>query len=349
MNCGAGKQPVLSEEEVRAFGLIAAGENVTGELSDYVDKLTAWGFVKIDPESGRRVALNPRQVAQRRLEMELAEAAKRVQLMAALPAMTDQLAVQFERAQWRASGGSEFIDDKDVVNARLDDVIGGAEWEILSAQPGGPRSEEQLARSLERDTAALDRGVTKRTLYRATVRDTPVTARYAAAMSTRVEGKRAEFRTLVGPFERAIIVDRKVAFVSNHLVPDAPEHSAWQITDRAVVAYIVAEFEAKWRRADPWQGEMRVRGQEPADVVSGASGVITTRRQREIMRELVEDRDQKAIGQRLGLSPRTVGVEIMALKEKFGASSLPGLVYRWAQSPDRLVDDSAPEQEDTTA
>ncbi|MFB7793523.1 LuxR C-terminal-related transcriptional regulator [Streptomyces sp. NPDC056086] len=45
---------------------------------------------------------------------------------------------------------------------------------------------------------------------------------------------------------------------------------------------------------------------------------MTSRRQREIMREIVEDREYKAIAQRLGLSPRTVAAEIPALKELFG-------------------------------
>ncbi|RIH58207.1 hypothetical protein D3C59_36625 [Streptomyces sp. SHP22-7] len=49
---------------------------------------------------------------------------------------------------------------------------------------------------------------------------------------------RAEYRTLVGPFERCIVVDDRVAFISNYLVEQAPAHAAWQITCRATVAYI---------------------------------------------------------------------------------------------------------------
>jgi DNA-binding CsgD family transcriptional regulator len=290
------------------------------------------------------VALNPQEVAQRRLVDMLRENADRIALMAALPQVTDQLTLHYERAQWRAGGGSEYLDDPAVVNARLDDVVGSAQWEILAAQPGGPRTREQLNRSLIRDEAALDRGVSKRTLYRATVRDTPVTAEYARVMSNRRDGKSAEFRTLVGPFERAIIVDRRVAFVSNYLVEDAPEHSAWQITDRAVVAYIAAEFEGKWDRADPWAGQAPGRKpQEWVDTVSGPDGVRTTRRQREIMRELAADRDQKTIAARLGIGLRTVAAEINELKALLGASSLQGLTFKWAQIPDRLIDDSAPE------
>jgi hypothetical protein len=96
-----------------------------------------WGFVVHDAEHGRPVALDPRTVARRRLVDMLTENATRIAHMAELPTVADELAHHFEGAQWRSGGGSEYLDDPAVVNARLDDVVGAAEWEILSAQPGG--------------------------------------------------------------------------------------------------------------------------------------------------------------------------------------------------------------------
>lgn len=333
-SCGG--QAGLSDDDIRVYGLIAAGRPVPVGDADRVARLADWGVVTL--QHGRPVALNPGDVARRRLEDELRQAAQRVALLAALPEVTDRLADQYERAQWCSGGGSEFLDDPDVVNARLDDAVGSAEREILSAQPGGPRTREQLARSVTRDTAALERGVRKRTLYLATVRDTAVTGEYVRTMT----GLGAEFYTLMEPFERCIVVDRRVAFVSNHLVPGAPEHSAWQVTDPAMVAYIAAEFDGKWRRAEPWGGELRVRGgEEPVDTVSGASGPRTSRRQREILRDLVAGRALAAIATRLGVGRRTLDDEIRVVKTLFGAGSLPELAYKWASCPDRLIDDSA--------
>jgi DNA-binding CsgD family transcriptional regulator len=341
MDCTGGDRPVLSQGAVDAFALIAAGIPVPEEDAEAVTELITWGFVVIDTEhENRPVALDPDDIARRLLEQELREANRRVQKMTVLPSITQQLAGPFQRAKLRAGGGSEYISDVAVVNARLDDVVGSAEWEILAAQPGGPRTEVQLNRSVERDTAALDRGVAKRTLYRATVRDNAVTCQYARAMTARPAGKSAEFRTLVGPFERAIIVDRRVAFISNHLVAGAPEHAAWQVTDPGVIAYMVAEFDAKWRRADPWHGELARRGGEGVDTVSGPGAVRTSPRQREILRDIVVGRAQQATAQRLGISLRTLGVEIAELKSLFDAESLPELAFRWALSPDRLVDDT---------
>lgn len=333
----------LSADAVRVYGLITAGEQVPEESADFVHELTAWGVVVRDEAYGDRlVALDPKEAAQRRLRAELEEAARRVAGMSSLPAVTEQLSAHYDRSLWRAGYGSEYIDDAVVVNARLDDVVGAAEWEILAAQPGGPRTREQLNRSLARDTAALERGVSKRTLYRATVRDNAVTCEYARAMAGRPEGQRAEFRTLVGPFERAIIVDRRVAFISNHLTEcsGAPERGAWQITDRAMVAYIAAEFEDRWRRADIWHGELKGRGQQPVDTIICASAPRTTRRQREILRDIVAGRAQQTTANRLGIALRTVTGEIAELKALFGAASLPELTYKWALSPDRLVDDT---------
>lgn len=328
---------------MRVFGLIAAGEPVPAGEQQTVAELATLGFVVVDEARGNRpVALNPEQVARRRMEAMLREAEERVAQLRAFPQMSDLLADQYVRGQWRAGGGSEYIDDPATVNARLDDVVGSAEREILAAQPGGPRNEAQLERSTARDTEALDRGVVKRTLYRATVRDTAVTARYARAMATRA-GRQAEFRTLEAPFERCIVVDRRVAFIDNHLVEGAPEHSAWQITDRAMVAYIAAEFEAKWRRADPWHGELRGRAQV-VDTIAGADAVRTTRRQREIMRDMVDGRSQQATATRLGISVRTVSDEINTLKDWFDARSREQLAFKWASSVDRLIDDSAPDQ-----
>lgn len=342
-----GAPACLPAEDERVFALIAAGQPLPQGCAESVARLANWGFVALDEGRGNRpIALDPGTVARRRVQEMLQENAANLAAMAELPSVTDRLAQAYERSQWRAGHGSEYIDDPAVVNARLKDAVGCAEREILAAQPGGPRTRALLDLALERDAAALDRGVALRTLYRATVRDNTLTAEYARMMSTRTAGRRAEYRTLVEPFERAIIIDRHFAVISNHLVEDAPEHAAWIITDRAMVAYIVAEWEGKWRRADRWHGELRAPGQPPVDTVSAATpgGVRTTRRQREILRDQCEAITQEVTARRLGISRRTVTKEIDELKARFGAGSLMQLAIRWSQSPDRLVDDT-----DTTA
>lgn len=330
----------LTADDIRVYGLIAAQESIPSVNAGHVQKLVDWGFVAFhDGNPNMPVALDPQKAARRRVLAELEEAEARVARLKTLPDLSEQLGELYDRGQWRAGGGAEFIDDVAIVNARLDDVVSNARTEILAAQPGGPRTEAQLNRSVNRDQAALARGVVLRTLYRDTVRDNAVTAEYARLMT----GKGTAYCTLAAPFERAIIVDRTTAFISNHLVEGAPEHSAWLVTDRAMIAYIVAEFDAKWRRADPWHGELRARAgaDRTVDTVSGADGgVRTTRRQREIMRDQCAGIAQPVTARQLGIGLRTLGDEIKELKDRFGAKSLTELVYLFALSPDRLVDDT---------
>jgi hypothetical protein len=338
----------LSRDAETAFTLITAGEDPTDRMPEAVAELERLGVVVRDGlGTNRPVSVDPTHAVRRRLETEFQNMADCISRMQALPRAAEALSDVFDRSRLHAGGRSEYLPDPVVVNARLEGVVGAAEFEILAAQPSGPRTREHLEGARGRDTGALDRGVAKRTLYRAAVRDHAVTAEYAAAMANRSSGRSAEFRTLEEPFERAIVVDRKTAFITDTLVVGGHENAAWQITDGAFVAYIVAEFEARWRRADPWHGELRARGQG-VDTVSGVVGVRTTRREREILRDIVAGRSNAAIAHRLEISLRTLQAEIAELKSSFDASSIPALTYKWALSPDRLVDDSAPADEVTS-
>lgn len=317
--------------------MIAEGEHVPDVNTVQVNKLAAWGFVTFHPDQpDKPVALEPEEASRRQVRAMVEEAEQRVAHLKALPDLTEQLSDLYQRGQWRAGGGSEFISDAVVVNARLDDVIAGAQWEILAAQPGGPRTRELLERSLTRDTGALERGIALKTLYRDTVRDHAVTAEGARIMSARG----AAYRTLVAPGERCIVVDRKIAVISNHVVEGAPAHAAWLVTDRAMVAFIAVVFDEAWNRASPWHGELRTRGTADVDTVSGpAAGVRTNPLQRAVLRHMADGIQQHVTAARLGISLRKLTDEIAKLKVQWGVQTLPELTYRWALSPDRLVDD----------
>ncbi|MFD9004441.1 hypothetical protein ACFV0T_26370 [Streptomyces sp. NPDC059582] len=351
-----GDSNVLSDADVQAFALIAAGESIPEGYADSVDRLVALGFVTIHHGSGNRpIALNPKTIAQRNLEALLEEAADRVQQMRSLHQMSDQLAVTFQQAQSQPGigGSSQYIDDAAAVNARLDDLLTSARSEILAAQPGGPRTKEQLARSVDRDRQALERGVSLITLYRDSVRTSPAMADHIRMMT----GYGAQYRTLVAPYERAIIVDRKHAFVSDYTVPNSPPHAAWHITDPAAIGFIVGAFMNAWQLAQPWTGEPRtaeaegdgweaspVRGGHPnVDVVSGAGGRLrTTPFERAILRDMVAGIQQHTTAARLGISTRKLTDHIAVLREKFGAGSPAQLGCQFALSADYRVDDSAP-------
>ena len=333
-------QAGLSSAAVCLFARLTRQEPVGSKDMAALEELKAWRLVGFSPDRPDiPIPLPPDDAIRRRLADELAESQRRVARMAAMPTLSDQLSMHFQRAQWTAEGGSEFLDDPATVNARLDDVVGSARFEILAAQPGGPRTPELLERSVARDQAALNRGVVLKTLYRDSVRDHPVTGEYARIMS--VHG--AAYRTLVSHFERCIIVDRRVAFVSDHVVEGAPTHAAWQITDRAMVAWIAAVYDNEWNRAEPWHGDLRTRSDRQwVDTVTGGNGVRTSPRQREILRAVAAGIEQRVLARRLGISPRVLSDEIAVLKGLWSVQTLAELTYQWALSPDRHVDDGAP-------
>jgi hypothetical protein len=309
-------------------------------------ELEAWGLVEWGQErGGRPVVRDPQPALRDLMQRELAEAQARVKRLSSLPDLADQLGAQYRAVQLRAGGSSEYLSSPDVVNVRIRDVVAGARREILAAQPAGPRKPELLDMAVERDGAALDRGVALRTIYRDTVRDHPVTANYAQAMSTRAAGRRAEYRTLVGSFVRMIIVDREQAFVPDLIVEGSPEHAAWHVKDPAVVAVLAEVFESKWLLGDTWHGELRPRRGQMVDTVTGAgmAGTATSKRQREAMRLLVSGMTQAAVARRIGVSKRVLEKDIDALKGLSGAGTLMQLAYWWGQCPDRLIDDSAPD------
>lgn len=337
-----GDDDYLTRADLDEYGLIAAGHYQGNIGNPQVLKLVEWGFVAFHPDQPDiPVALDPKQAARRRFTAELEQAEAQVARLKALPDVSDQLDNLYTAAQLRAGGSSEYLADQAVVNARLQDVVSGAQWEILAAQPGGPRCRDLLATAVERDGSALDRGVRMRTIYRDTVRDHPVTAEYARRMSTRGTGCPGQYRTLQGSFERMIIVDREQAFVSDHIVSGSPAHSAWHITDRAVVAVLAEMFDSKWQHANPWAGQVRPRrGRLEVDTVSSGDGIRTTGRQREILRNIAVGVSQASTARSIGVSKRKLEDEIAAMKTLWGARTLPELIYQWALSPDRLIDDS---------
>jgi hypothetical protein len=301
-------------------------------------ELLHWGLIS---DEHRPVARDPQQALRAKVTLELEEARRRIDLVASMPDLSRDLIREYRQVQLRAGGASVYLADQEMVNARLQDVIGDARREILAAHPGGPRKRELLDIAIARDTAALDRGVEIRTIYRDTVRDHPLTAEYARTMSARTTGRPARYATLVGDFERMVIVDREYAFISDHIVAGSPPHAAWLVKDPAVVAVLAQQFEASWQWAQPWAGELRTRG--GVDTVSGVDGVRTDRQQRGIMRYLCSGESQAATARKLGMSKRKLEEEIAVLKARWGVRTLNELIHQYTLSPDRTVDDSTPE------
>jgi DNA-binding CsgD family transcriptional regulator len=310
---------------------MAAGGSPRDGDEPALNTLWEWGLIAADPNRpDRLVTLDPRRAVQDKARASVAAIARRAAQLSQLPDVADQLAAHYERSRTRPGVGCEYLDDPAEVNARIGAALGNAEEELLTAQPGGPRTRELLDIAVGRDSKALARGVKVRTLYRDVVRTDPVTREWATVMT----GRGAQFRTISSPFHRCVVVDRRHAFIDDY-VNNGPSHAAWYVQDPAMVAWIVAVFDEVWRRAEVWNGEVRSAGY---GLMVGA-GQRTTRMQREILRDTCEGIMQEATAARLGISVRKIVTELQTLRTMFGASTTTALAFKWASNPERLIDD----------
>lgn len=333
----------LSEAEHKMYGAVAAKDwkafdELQARYPESRQKLVAWGFIS---DENPPVARDPQQTLRDRVSEHLKAAIDHIGLVATMPELSRDMIREYRQGLLRAGGSSAYLAEPETVNARLQDAVADARWEILAAQPGGARKPEVLEAAMARDIAALDRGVDLRTIYLESVREHPGTAKYAQKMSARTDGRSAQYRTLPGDFERVIIVDREIAFISDHIVENSPPHAAWLVTDPPVVAVLARMFDAKWRRAQPWYGELRAKTGAAVDTVSGTGGVRTTAYQRTLLRLLCTGESQPAAARQMGVSQRTMEKEIATLKEAFGARTLAQLIFNFSRSPDADMDDSA--------
>jgi hypothetical protein len=327
-----------SKAAVELYKRIARGEPTHPDDAGALEELVAWGLVAVSTDqpggqSGVPVILDPMPAARRRRDEALDLWVRAAQDLRDIPLFAEELAVEFERSKWWRGPGSEFLPDPETVNARIEAALRGARSELLTAQPGGPRTEEQMHKARALTGGLVERGVTIRSLYRDTVRDDATTRRYARDLT----GWGVQFRTLIGPFQRCVIIDRAQAFISDYAVAGAQPHSARHVKDRGVVGFIAEVFEQEWRRAEPWVGEGR-----PSDDggEGGGAPLRTTQLQREILLDAEHGVLQGATAARLGISPRRLSQEVSYLREAWGAPTLAALVAKWVRSPDRaLVDE----------
>lgn len=210
------------------------------------------------------------------------------------------------------------------INRFLESVVGDAQTELLTAQPSGARPREQLALAMERDTRALDRGVSLRTLYQHSARRSSTTQSYV----TEVTRRGAQVRTLDEFFKRLIVVDRRLAVVPG------PEGSAVAIAihEPALVSYLVDVFERYWERGTAFVDRQEETERAIADDVRDMT-----------KRMLIEGHSDSASAKRMGVGIRTYANYVASLKAEYGVETRFQLGHAMGvQTPgDADEDDSA--------
>ncbi len=162
----------LAVEQLRALKLVSA-------------QLLSEGFIApVAPDSARVQLLSP-------LVRELEQKQRTVDAARAVYA---RLSVEYHRSTTRSARDETVTVVRELPDVRrlITELSAGCTREVLTAQPGGGRTEEVLRESLQRTESLLNRGVRMRTLYQHTARYSPPTAAYVA----HVTAYGAEVRTL---------------------------------------------------------------------------------------------------------------------------------------------------------
>ncbi|WP_327385687.1 hypothetical protein [Streptomyces sp. NBC_01207] len=198
--------------------------------------------------------------------------------------------------------GVEVIDRVEDVSVQIGRVTSGATTSVLTAHPM-IRTPETLERAWPTDSALIERGLAFRTIYLDNARSRQPEQEYAAAM-TAIGG---QIRTALLPFERMIIVDERVVFLSDpHGDPETK--GAVMVTHPSLATLLTRFFYQQWDRAEPWNGEPR------------SAAAITTPRSRRMLRRRSEGKTIKSIAAEMDVSPSTLYADLNGLYAATGTT-----------------------------
>ncbi|MCC9309372.1 LuxR C-terminal-related transcriptional regulator [Kitasatospora sp. RB6PN24] len=271
------------------------------QVHDHLDELSRLTLVRVSADRpGQMRAVSPEIGLAGMLANQEAElAARQAQLAASRAAVTRMVA---ERAEHRTTHGERLL-GMDAIHGRLEQMGHSATTEVLSSQPGNQRPQD-LAASRAADVEALGRGITIRTLYQDATRNQPHVAAYAHWLL----GQGSEVRTAPTIPQRLVVVDRTQALVP--IDPADNRKGALYVTEPGILAALLDFFEQAWNTAVP------LGATHPEDPQTNL-----TPTERELLRLLSAGLTDDAVGQRLGISSRTVGRHMSSIMERLGASS----------------------------
>ena len=214
-----------------------------------------------------------------------------------------------------------YLHGLDAISSAIGDALNSAQQEILTAQPDGPRPGPVLDDALESVRRHIEAGVAMRTLYQHTTRFDEATKNYVRTVTD--YGVRV--RTLAEFFDRLIIIDDSVAFISaneNRTVGLA-------IREPAIVRFLKDTFERSWDRAKSFPFV-------PLHAAKAADDVIPSLRE-SISKLLIGGYSDKRIARRLGISERSLQGHIAVMKQQLGANTRLQLGYLLGRDETTLV------------
>ncbi|QIK74693.1 TrmB family transcriptional regulator [Nocardioides piscis] len=288
----------LYDELVAQGGLAADDARITdaGVVADAFALLTEIGLVTFDRAEKRWLPVDP-SIVQSRVVSPLGQRGAELLAESASWAETFQRLSQSWRRSPDALRGPFSELRGHALTGFISSVVADASEELLTAQPQTNRATKQLPEAIEREVAALRRGVTMRTLYQHAARRSAATSKYVAAVTA--EG--AQVRTLDEFFNRLIVVDRRIAIIPGH-----EPRTAVVVREPSLIAYLSDIFERSWERGRPFTNK-------DTSVVRD----IAAEQRAMTIRMLIGGHADPSGAARLGVSPRTYAAYVSELKQEF--------------------------------
>ncbi len=304
----------LYEEAAVSGGLAETDPRIVagGALRPALDLLVALNLLVHDRSVGRYVPVDPSTVSSHVVSPMSQQGAELLNESSEWARAFSQLSQSWRRSPSSAQGPITQFHDR-AIGTFIEGAVREAEEELLTAQPQAARDSARLSIAAVREKAALDRGVTMRTLYQHSARRHAPTRKDVAE----VIAHGAEVRTLDEFFNRMIVIDRRLA-----IIPGAADLTvAMAIREPGLVTYLVDVFERAWERARPFTNTQR----------SMMHGIAKEQRAMTI-RMLIEGHSDPVIAKRLGVSARTFAAYVADLKEEYDAETRFQLGYTMGQA-----------------
>ena len=272
------------------------------------DMLLELDLVILDPSTSTYVAVDPSTIQSRIVTPLGLRGAELLSESSAWARAFGTLSHAWRRSPEPTRGPFTEIHGPDAIQSYISGVVADCEEELLTAQPQTGRDAAIMAAAAERDSAALERGITMRTLYQHSARRSAVTHQYVAT----VTALGAEVRTLDEFFNRIIVVDRRVAVIPGQ----SGLAVALSVREPSLVAYLVDIFERTWERARPFTNRE-----------SSMMRDIAAEQRAMTIRMLIEGHADPVSAKRLGVSPRTYAGYVADLKAEYEAETRFQLGY----------------------
>ena len=165
----------LYEDAVDNDGLSASDPRLrkNSDLRPAFDLLVELGLLLHDPDAKRYRPVDPASVQSRVVAPMSQRGADLISEAAQWAQGFGSLSQAWRRSPAASRGPLTELRGLDTIVSYITSVVAGAESELLTAQPQGARTAAALVSAAERDIAALDRGLTMRTLYQHSARRQP--------------------------------------------------------------------------------------------------------------------------------------------------------------------------------